>query len=306
MRFCQSFMTELSSAIVPDTDVPAGDIGVSSREIGYMFGQYKKPTKTHTGVLTGKGYGWGGSLIRPEATRYSLVYFVNEMLQHRSISWKGLRVAISGSGNVAQFAAQKVLEMGRAVVSLSDSSGSIEFTDGLTPELLTIIMNLKNVQHGRLAELADTEGVQYRAEKKPWNMSQFDIALPCATQNEIDAQDAQQLLTAGVKIVGEGTNIPTTPDATEILNAHEVWIAPAKAANTGGVGVSGLEISQNSQRLYWIEQEVDQKLYTMMKYIFAMSVQYGTQPDGSINLAAGANISGFIRVADAMITQGVV
>lgn len=305
MRFCQSFMTELFRHIGPDTDVPAGDIGVGAREIGYMYGQYKRLVNEFTGVLTGKGIEWGGSLIRPEATGYGLVYFTEEMLKTRGESFKGKTVAISGSGNVAQYAVEKVLELGGKVVTLSDSNGFIYDKDGITRDKLEYVMYLKNVKRGRIKEYADKYNAEYYEGKRPWIVS-CDIALPCATQNELNEEDAKELIKNGCIAVAEGANMPSTPEAVEIFLQNKILYAPGKAANAGGVATSGLEMTQNSMRLPWSREEVDKKLHEIMINIHKTCVKYGTEKDGTVNYVKGANIGGFIKVADAMIAQGVV
>lgn len=304
MSFCQSFMTELQRHIGPDTDVPAGDIGVGGREIGYMFGQYKRLRNEFTGVLTGKALNWGGSLIRPEATGYGCVYFTDEMLKANGDSFEGKSVAVSGSGNVAQYASEKVIELGGKVITLSDSGGSIHDPDGIDSEKLAYVMDLKNVQRGRIKEYADKFGVKYLEGKRPWNVA-CDIALPCATQNEISVSDAKALVKNGCKVVAEGANMPTEPDAVEVFLKANVLFGPGKAANAGGVAVSGLEMSQNSMRIAWTREEVDQRLHTIMQNIHSACVTHGKEGK-SVNYVKGANITGFIKVADAMLDQGVV
>jgi len=305
MRFCQSFMTELSRHIGPNTDVPAGDIGVGGREIGYMFGQYKRLRNEFTGVLTGKSLSWGGSLIRPEATGYGTVYFTKEMLATKGDSFNGKRVVISGSGNVAQFAAEKCQELGANVITLSDSSGHIVCNDGLNREQLEFIMELKNVRRGRIKEAADVFDNITFAEGTPWKV-QADVALPCATQNELKGDDAQSLVANGIIALGEGANMPCTPEAVEIFQSNGVLFSPGKASNAGGVATSGLEMSQNSLRMSWTREEVDGHLNRIMKDIHAACVKYGTREDGSVDYVVGANIAGFVKVADAMMDQGVV
>jgi len=306
MKFCQSFMSELSRHIGPDTDVPAGDIGVGGREIGYMFGQYKRLRNEFTGVLTGKGLNWGGSLIRPEATGYGTVYFAVEMLKTKGESMSGKRVAISGSGNVAQFATQKVLQLGGTVVSLSDSSGHIYAEHGLTEEMLDFVMELKNVRRGRIHEVADKfDGVEFHAGERPWG-HKVDIALPCATQNELDGDDAKKLLSNGLIAVAEGANMPSTPEAINAFHAAKILFAPGKASNAGGVATSALEMSQNSMRMNWSAEEVDQKLQSIMVSIHENAEQYGKDAEGYVDYVKGANIAGFVKVADAMIDQGLV
>ena len=305
MRFCQSFMTELSRHIGPFTDVPAGDIGVGGREIGFLFGQYKRIKNEFTGVLTGKGIGWGGSLIRPEATGYGTVYFAEEMLKTRNDSFKGKIVAISGSGNVAQFAAQKVIEMGGKVVTLSDSSGSVHDPDGIDAEKLDFVMDLKNVQRGRIKEYADKYKVKYLEKLRPWSIK-CDIALPCATENELNLEEAKILTSNGCFCVAEGANMPCTEDAVHHFISKKILYGPGKAANAGGVAVSGLEMTQNSMRLAWSRKEVDNKLHSIMKSIHEMCVNYGNEKGNYVNYVKGANIGGFVKVAKAMIAQGLV
>jgi glutamate dehydrogenase (NADP+) len=306
MRFCQSFMTELSKHIGPNTDVPAGDIGVGGREIGYMFGQYKRLKNEFTGVLTGKGMSYGGSLIRPEATGYGCVYFAKNMLATKGDSFTGKTVAISGSGNVAQYACQKATELGAKVVTLSDSSGYIYDTDGIDAEKLAFIMELKNVKRGRVSEyLQAYPSASFHKGERPWSVS-CDIALPCATQNELNHTEAKSLINNGVMAVAEGANMPTTPDAIEVFQKAKVLFAPGKASNAGGVATSGLEMSQNSLRLNWTREEVDGKLHTIMNDIHEACVEYGTGSDGYVDYVKGANVAGFVKVADAMLAQGVV
>ena len=304
MRFCQSFMTELSRHIGPNTDVPAGDIGVGGREIGFMFGQYKKIRNEFTGVLTGKGLNWGGSLIRPEATGYGAVYFAQEMLKTKKESFENKIVAISGSGNVAQFAAEKVLELGGKVVTLSDSSGTIYDPEGLNVEKLEYVKDLKNNQRGRIKEYAKKFKANYFEKVRPWNQK-CDVAIPCATQNEINLKDAKNLIKNKCMCVVEGANMPTEADAVHEFISNKILFGPGKAANAGGVAVSGLEMSQNSMRINWPRIEVDAKLNQIMKDIHQQCIQYGTE-NGYINYVKGANIAGFIKVADSMIDQGVV
>ena len=304
MSFCQSFMTELSRHIGPDTDVPAGDIGVGGREIGYLFGQYKRISNEFSGILTGKGLNWGGSLIRPEATGYGCVYFTEEMLNANDDSIKGKNVAISGSGNVAQYAAEKVNELGGKVITLSDSGGSIHDPDGIDDDKLAYIMDLKNLKRGRISEYSEKYNVSYMDGERPWSIP-CDVVLPCATQNEISGAEAKTLVKNGCKAVSEGANMPSDPEAVEIFLNNKILFGPGKAANAGGVAVSGLEMSQNSMRLSWPREEVDQKLHGIMKSIHKACVKYGS--DGKrIDYVKGANIAGFIKVADAMIDQGVV
>ena len=304
MSFCQSFMTELCRHIGADTDVPAGDIGVGGREIGYMFGQYKRIRNEFTGVLTGKGLNWGGSLIRPEATGYGCVYFAEEMLNHVGDSFNGKTVAVSGSGNVAQFATQKATELGAKVVTLSDSSGSIHDENGIDADKLAWVMDLKNNRRGRIKEYADKFGATFLENERPWSVS-CDIALPCATQNEISGDNAKTMISNGCKVVSEGANMPTDPEAVNIFIDAGILFGPGKAANAGGVATSGLEMSQNSMRLNWSREEVDSKLHTIMKNIHEACVIHGTE-NGSVNYVKGANIAGFIKIADSMLDQGVV
>lgn len=305
MRFCQSFMTELQRHIGPDTDVPAGDIGVGGREIGFMFGQYKRIRNEFTGVLTGKGLEWGGSLIRPEATGYGTVYFAEEMLKTRNLEFKGKTVVISGSGNVAQYAVEKVIQLGGKVVTLSDSNGYIYDAAGITTEKLAFVFELKNIKRGRISEYAEKFGCEYVAGKTPWGVK-CDIALPCATQNELNIDDAKALIKNGCFCVAEGANMPSTAEAVEEFIAAKILYAPGKASNAGGVATSGLEMTQNSMRLPWTREEVDAKLHQIMINIHATCVKYGTEADGTINYVKGANIGGFIKVADAMMAQGLV
>lgn len=305
MKFCQSFMTELAKHIGPNTDVPAGDIGVGGREIGYLFGQYKRLRNEFTGVLTGKGLNWGGSLIRPEATGYGNVYFAKEMLSNIGEELEGKTVVVSGSGNVAQFAVEKCNHLGAKVVTMSDSKGFIYDPNGITPEKLEWIMELKNVKRGRIKEYADEfSGVEYHEGERPWGIK-CDIALPCATQNELNGDDADKLLKNGVMCVSEGANMPSTPEAIEKFQDAKILFAPGKASNAGGVATSGLEMSQNSLRLSWTREEVDEKLKGIMKSIHMMCEQYGKEGD-YINYVKGANIAGFVKVADAMLDQGLV
>jgi len=304
MAFCQSFMTELARHIGADTDVPAGDIGVGGREIGYMFGQYKRLRNEFTGVLTGKGRNWGGSLIRPEATGYGTVYFAQEMLATKGQNFTGKTVVVSGSGNVAQYAIEKATELGAKVVTASDSSGYIYDAAGITPEKLAFLMELKNVKRGRIKEYADKYGCEFVAGKTPWGVK-CDIALPCATQNELNGDDARALVSNGCMCVAEGANMPSTPEAIEVFISNKILFAPGKASNAGGVATSGLEMSQNSLRLSWTREEVDQRLHNIMKSIHSACVKYGTEGD-TVNYVKGANIAGFVKVADAMIDQGVV
>ncbi len=306
MKFCQSFMTELSRHIGADTDVPAGDIGVGGREIGYMFGQYKRIRNEFTGVLTGKAKNWGGSLIRPEATGYGTVYFAKEMLATNNESFNGKTVAISGSGNVAQYACEKATELGGKVVTLSDSKGYIYDADGIDAEKLAYVMELKNVKRGRISEYAKTYSSAVFVEgKRPWEKD-VDIALPCATQNELNGDEAKLLTSNGVICVAEGANMPCTPEAIEEFHTSKVLFAPGKASNAGGVATSGLEMSQNSLRMSWTSKEVDEKLHSIMVSIHEACVKYGKLEDGTVDYVKGANVAGFVKVADSMIDQGLV
>ncbi|MCM1520915.1 MAG: NADP-specific glutamate dehydrogenase [Lachnoclostridium sp.] len=305
MRFCQAFIEELWRHIGPDTDVPAGDIGVGGREVGYMYGMYKKMTREFTGTFTGKGLEFGGSLVRPEATGYGNVYFLLEMLATRGIDLKGKRVAISGSGNVATYTADKLLQLGAKVVSMSDSDGTIYVPDGLTRDQLDYIFKLKNFYRGRIREFAEEYGCEYFEGERPWQRVKCDIAMPSATQNEIDADDAQALVDGGCIAVSEGANMPSTPAAIKIFQQARILYAPGKAANAGGVSVSGLEMAQNSQKLNWSAEEVDSKLRGIMKEIHNQCVKYGTEADGYINYVKGANVAGFMKVATAMMSQGI-
>ena len=304
MSFCQSFMTELSRHIGPDTDVPAGDIGVGGREIGYMFGQYKRIRNEFTGILTGKGLNWGGSLIRPEATGYGCVYFAEEMLKTKEDSFKGKTVTISGSGNVAQYATEKVNHLGGKVVSLSDSGGTIHDADGIDEEKLSFVMNLKNVKRGRIKEYTEKFGGKYLENQRPWSIP-CDVALPCATQNEINASEAKSLIKNGCIAVAEGANMPSETEAVEVFLNSKILFGPGKAANAGGVAVSGLEMSQNSSRISWGREEVDKKLHQIMQSIHSACVKHG-KTDDFTDYVKGANIAGFIKVADAMMDQGIV
>ena len=306
MRFCQSFMTELSRHIGPNTDVPAGDIGVGGREIGFLFGQYKRLRNEFTGVLTGKGLSYGGSLIRPEATGYGNVYFAKNMLATRSDSFEGKTVTISGSGNVAQYAAEKVIEFGGTVVTLSDSGGYIYDADGINTEKLAFVMELKNVKRARISEyVSQYPSAKYIAGERPWSVK-CDIALPCATQNEVNKEEAQTLVDNGCFCVGEGANMPCTPEAVGIFTDNKILFSPGKASNAGGVATSGLEMSQNSLRLSWTAKEVDDKLHAIINDIHDACVTYGTDESGYIDYVKGANIAGFVKLADAMMAQGVV
>ncbi len=305
MRFCQAFMTELSKHIGADTDVPAGDIGTGGREIGYMFGQYKKLRNEFVGVLTGKALEWGGSLIRPEATGYGSVYFAQEMLATRGDSLKGKVCTVSGSGNVAQYTVEKLIQLGAKAVTLSDSSGYIYDPAGIDTEKLAWVMELKNIRRGRISEYADKFGCEFIAGQTPWGVK-CDCAFPSATQNEVNEDDARELIKNGCFVVSEGANMPSTPDAIEVYVKAKILYGPGKAANAGGVATSGLEMTQNSMRLPWTREEVDAKLHQIMVNIHQTCVKYGTEKDGFINYVKGANIGGFIKVADAMIAQGVV
>ena len=305
MRFCQSFMTELFRHIGPNRDIPAGDIGVGSREIGYMFGQYKRLKNEFTGVLTGKGVSWGGSLIRPEATGYGVVYFTQEMLVNKDNSLKDKKVVISGSGNVAQYAAEKCLHLGAKIYTMSDSSGYIYDPEGINLEKLAFIMDLKNVKRGRIIEYTNKyPNSEFFKGKKPWDVP-CQIALPCATQNELGKYDAQNLIKNGCICIGEGANMPCSPEAIEIFLKNKILFAPGKASNAGGVAVSGLEMAQNSLRYSWSRDEVDKRLQTIMKDIHQSCISFGNEK-GFINYVKGANIAGFVKVADAMLAQGVV
>ena len=305
MRFCQAFMSELYRHIGPDEDVPAGDIGVGGREVAYMFGMYKKLTHQFQGVLTGKGLEFGGSLIRPEATGYGNVYFLLNMLKTKNIDIKGKTVLVSGSGNVAQYTMEKLIQLGAKPVTCSDSDGYIYDPDGIDREKLDYIMELKNIERGRIKEYAEKYGVKYVAGAKPW-FEKADIALPSATQNEINGEAAQALVDNGVIAVSEGANMPSTPEAIKIFQDAKILYAPGKAANAGGVAVSGLEMSQNSERLHWSREEVDQKLKDIMFDIHSNCVKYGTDADGYVNYVKGANVAGFLKVARAMMAQGIV
>lgn len=305
MKFTQSFMSELFRHIGPNTDVPAGDIGVGGREIGFLFGQYKRLRNEFTGVLTGKGREWGGSLIRPEATGYGTVYFAEEMLKTRGDSMKGKIVAVSGSGNVAQYAVEKCNDYGAKCVTLSDSSGYIYDPAGIDAEKLAYVMHLKNVKRGRIKEYADKYGCQFVEGERPWGVK-CDVALPCATQNEVNEEEAKTLIANGCFVVSEGANMPSVPEAIEVYLDKKILYGPGKAANAGGVAVSGLEMSQNSLRMSWTREEVDGHLHRIMRDIHSTCVKYGTQPDGFIHYVNGANIGGFVKVADSMLAQGLV
>ncbi len=305
MKFCQSFMTELQKHIGADIDVPAGDIGVGGREVGFLFGQYKRLRDEFVGVLTGKGLPFGGSLIRPEATGYGCVYFAAEMLKTKNSDIKGKSAVISGSGNVAQYAAEKVIQMGGKVLTLSDSEGYVYDKNGIDAEKLKFVMELKNVKRGRIKEYATKYKCEFVSGKTPWGVK-CDIALPCATQNELNGKDAQALVKNGCIAVAEGANMPSTPDAIEVFLKNKLLFAPGKASNAGGVAVSGLEMSQNSQRLMWSREEVDSRLHNIMKSIHSTCVKYGKEESGFVNYVKGANIGGFVKVAEAMMAQGLV
>jgi glutamate dehydrogenase (NADP+) len=305
MRFCQSLMNELFRHIGPDTDVPAGDIGVGGREIGFMFGQYKKLRNAFEGVLTGKGINWGGSLIRPEATGYGAVYFAEEMLKTRGESLEAKTVSVSGSGNVAQFATEKVNHLGGKVVTLSDSSGYIYDKNGIDEGKLAFVMELKNVRRGRIKEYAEKFKCEYHEGRGVWKVP-VDVALPCATQNELDGKDAKILLDNGCYVVSEGANMPSTPEAVELFIEKKILFGPGKAANAGGVATSGLEMSQNSLRLSWTRDEVDERLHGIMRSIHKAALETSQEYDDPGNYVMGANVAGFLKVADAMLDQGVV
>ena len=306
MRFCHAFMLELNRHIGPNTDVPAGDIGVGAREIGFLFGMYKKIRNEFTGVLTGKGLSWGGSKIRPEATGYGTVYFAESMLKTKNETFEGKTVVISGSGNVAQYAAEKAILLGAKVVTLSDSSGYIYDKDGLDNDKLAFVMNLKNNKRGRISEYVDKySSAEFHEGKTPWNVK-CDIALPCATQNELNEEAAKKLLKNGCMCVAEGANMPCNTDAVHVFNNAKILFAPGKASNAGGVATSGLEMSQNSLRISWTREEVDERLKDIMEDIHASCIEYGKEEDGFCNYVKGANIAGFVKVADAMLAQGVI
>ena len=306
MKFCQSFMTELSRHIGPNTDIPAGDIGVGGREIGYMFGQYKRLRNEFTGVLTGKGINWGGSLIRPEATGYGVVYFAEKMLKNKGDDFKNKKVAISGSGNVAQYACEKCIQLGAKVVTMSDSKGFIHDSDGIDKDKLAWIMNLKNKQRGRISQYIEKyPNSTFHEGEKPWSVA-VDVALPCATQNELNEEQANLLVENGCIAVVEGANMPSTPEAITLFTNKKILFAPGKASNAGGVATSGLEMSQNSLRYNWTREEVDTKLHNIMLDIHDQCEAYGKEEDGYIDYVKGANIAGFVKVADAMIDQGLV
>jgi len=305
MRFCQAFATELFRHVGPDTDVPAGDIGVGGREVGYMAGMVKKLSNSAASVFTGKGLSFGGSLIRPEATGYGTVYFAQEMLKTRGRSFEGLRVSVSGSGNVAQYAVEKAMQLGARVVTVSDSSGTVIDEAGFTPDKLAVLMDVKNHRYGRVSDYAQRAGAHFEAGKRPWHVP-VDVALPCATQNELDARDAATLIGNGVLCVAEGANMPATIEAAKAFEAAGVLYAPGKASNAGGVATSGLEMSQNAMRLSWTREEVDARLLQIMQGIHAACLKHGTRADGSVSYISGANVAGFVKVADAMLAQGVV
>ena len=305
MRFCQAFIQELWRQIGADTDVPAGDIGVGGREVGYMYGMYKKMARENTGTFTGKGREFGGSLVRPEATGYGNVYFLLNMLKTRGIDIAGKRVAISGSGNVATYTAQKLISLGAKVVSLSDSDGTVIIPDGMTEEQMTYVFRLKNIYRGRIREFAEEYGLPYHEGERPWQIADCDIAMPSATQNELDGDDARALLKQGVIAVSEGANMPSTPEAIKEFLAARILYAPGKAANAGGVSVSGLEMAQNSQKLSWSAEEVDAKLRQIMADIHHQCELFGKEADGYINYVKGANVAGFMKVARAMMAQGI-
>ena len=306
MRFCQSFMTEMYRHIGADTDVPAGDIGVGGREIGYLFGQYKRLKNEFNGTLTGKGLAWGGSLLRPEATGYGLCYFAEQMLATRSQSFEGKKVNISGSGNVAQYAAQKAMRLGAKVQTLSDSDGFVYDPDGLDEDKMSFVFMLKNMMRGRISEYAKKyPNAKYYPGERPWIIP-CDIALPCATQNEVEVKDAENIVKGGALCLAEGANMPTTPDAIRIIQGAGLLYSPGKASNAGGVATSGLEMSQNSMRQHWTAEEVDNYLHRIMSDIHSACLKYGTQEDGTVNYVKGANLAGFIKVAGAMVDQGLV
>ncbi|MCC2595307.1 NADP-specific glutamate dehydrogenase [Pusillimonas sp. MFBS29] len=304
MRFCQSLIIELYRHLGPDTDVPAGDIGVGAREVGFMTGMMKKISNSSASVFTGKGLSFGGSLVRPEATGYGTVYFAEEMLKHAKQSIEGYTVSVSGSGNVAQYAIQKCMQLGARVITVSDSHGTVIDKAGFTPEKLAALICIKNEQRGRVQDYAKQFNLVYEAGKRPWHVP-VDVALPCATQNELELEDAQTLIRNGVRCVAEGANMPTSLDAVEAFLHAGILYAPGKASNAGGVAVSGLEMSQNAQRLHWTREQVDSKLHAIMRDIHENCVAHGTTPDGKVNYVNGANIAGFVKVADAMLQQGI-
>ena len=305
MRFCQAFITELHRHIGPDTDVPAGDIGVGAREVGFMAGMVKKLTNRADCVFTGKGLSYGGSLVRPEATGYGLVYFVDEMLKHTGRSMENLRVGVSGSGNVAQYAIEKAIALGAKVVTVSDSSGTVVDNAGFTPEKLAELMEVKNHLHGRVSDYAQRVGAEFHSGVRPWSVP-MDVALPCATQNELTGDDAAMLIRNGLLAVGEGANMPSTADAAKLFDKHRILYAPSKAGNAGGVATSGLEMSQNAMRISWPREEVDARLLGIMQGIHRACLEYGRREDGSVSYVNGANLAGFVKVADAMLAQGVI
>lgn len=305
MRFCQAFVSELFRHIGSDTDVPAGDIGVGGREVGFMAGMMKKLSNRSDCVFTGKGLSFGGSLMRPEATGYGTVYFAEQMLKQKGLSFDGMRVSVSGSGNVAQFAVEKAMSLGAKVITVSDSSGTIVDNDGFTPEKLAILMEVKNNLYGRVSDYAQRTGVKFHAGMKPWHIP-VDVALPCATQNELDIEAANLLVKNGVICVAEGANMPTTIEAVRVFEASGVLYAPGKASNAGGVATSGLEMAQNAMRLSWSREEVDARLHTIMCNIHDTCLHHGRRADGSVSYVNGANVAGFVKVADAMLTQGVI
>lgn len=305
MRFCQAFVSELFRHVGPDTDVPAGDIGVGGREVGFMAGMYKKLSNNAASVFTGKGLSFGGSLIRPEATGYGCVYFAQEMLRTRGLSFDGLRVSVSGSGNVAQYSVEKAMELGAKVVTVSDSSGTVHDPEGFTPEKLALLMDVKNHRYGRVDDYAKQVGGEFLAGKTPWHIP-VDVALPSATQNELNENDARTLIKNGVRCVAEGANMPSTNEAAKVFEEAGVLYAPGKASNAGGVATSGLEMSQNAMRLSWSRDEVDGRLLTIMQGIHAACVAHGKGADGRVSYINGANVAGFVKVADAMLAQGVI
>ncbi|NMG43898.1 NADP-specific glutamate dehydrogenase [Aromatoleum toluvorans] len=305
MRFCQAFVSELFRHVGSDTDVPAGDIGVGGREVGFMAGMMKKLSNRADCVFTGKGLAFGGSLIRPEATGYGTVYFAEEMLKQKGLSFDGLRVSVSGSGNVAQYAVEKAMALGAKVVTVSDSSGTVVDEDGFTTEKLAELMEVKNHLYGRVSDYAQRVKANFHAGVSPWHVP-VDVALPCATQNELDGEDARALVKSGVKCVAEGANMPSTADAVRVFEQAGVLYAPGKASNAGGVATSGLEMSQNAMRLSWPREEVDSRLFCIMQSIHEACVQHGRRPDGTISYVDGANVAGFVKVADAMLAQGVI
>ena len=305
MRFCQALMLELHRYLGSDTDVPAGDIGVGAREVGFMAGMMKRLGNDASCVFTGKGLSYGGSLMRPEATGFGTVYFAQEMLRRVNRSFEGMRVSVSGSGNVAQYAIEKAMDLGAKVITASDSGGTVHVPEGFDEDKLAALMTLKNERRGRLQEFAEKFGLRFEAGRRPWHIP-TDIALPCATQNELDEHDARTLAANGVVCVAEGANMPCTLEAVDVLHHGRVLYAPGKASNAGGVATSGLEMSQNAQRLCWTHAEVDERLHAIMKAIHESCVRHGKRDDGSIDYVVGANVSGFVKVADAMIAQGVI